>query len=83
MKEHGEFDFEFDETNNTEQTDEGLNLSVAKSPKPGQSKLEALLGKPISPPPGEKAVPTLPPEEELPAGGNVNNGEPPRTEGSE
>merc|ERR1711971_843549 len=82
MKEHGEFDFEFDESNNTEQTDEGLNLSVAKSPKPGQSKLEALLGKPISPPPGEKAVPTLPPEEELPAGGNVNNGEPPRTEGS-
>lgn len=86
MKEHGEYDFEFEESNNTDnqQTDEGLNLSVAKSPKPGQSKLEALLGKPISPPPmGEKLLPQLPSEEEMPTAGNVNNGEPPRTEGSD
>lgn len=83
MKEHGEFE---PELGNAEQTGEGLNLSVSKSeaPKPGQSKLEALLGKPISPPLGDKPLPQLPPETEKettqPA---LNNGDQARTEASE
>merc|ERR1711874_140865 len=85
MKEHGEFE---PELGNLEQSGEGLNLSVSKSeaPKPGQSKLEALLGKPISPPLGDKGtlLPQLPQETEKettqPA---LNNGEQARTEASE